>query len=89
MPIFARQRRAPYKVKNRRMGVRLSVTVTQKRRSIISREESHRPQMCVAAFIELLVRVAHGLGLASPQHDLKINSFEAVVLITVNHAGRA
>jgi len=36
MPIFARQRRAPYKVKNRRMGVRLSVLVTQKRRSIIS-----------------------------------------------------
>jgi DNA-damage-inducible protein J len=58
-------------------------------RGLLTREASHRPQVCVAVLVELIVRVAHGLGLAPPQHDLEIDRLEAVVLITMDHAGRA
>src|SRR5438093_12274296 len=36
---------------------------------------SHRFQMRVAPFVEILVGVAHGLGLAAPEHDLEIDRF--------------
>src|SRR5262245_36670783 len=45
--------------------------------------------MRVAPLVELLVGVAHGVGLAAPQHDLEIDGLETVVLVAVDHAGGA
>src|SRR5262249_60420807 len=42
---------------------------------------SHRLEMGIAALVEVLVGVAHGLGLAASEHDLEIDRLEAVVLI--------
>src|SRR5499427_567354 len=48
-----------------------------------------RREMGVAAAIEPVVRVAHGVRAAPSEHDLKIDRAEAVVLVAVDHAGRA
>src|SRR5262249_26661148 len=48
---------------------------------------SHRLEMGIAALVEVLVGVAHGLGLAASEHDLEIDRLEAVVLISVDDAG--
>src|SRR5436190_14510749 len=48
---------------------------------------SHRLQVRVAPLVEIVVRVAHGVGLAASQHDLEIDRPQAVVLIAVDDAG--
>src|SRR5215831_2529940 len=48
---------------------------------------SHRLEVGIAALVEVLVGVAHGLGLAAPEHDLEIDRLEAVVLVSVDDAG--
>jgi hypothetical protein len=42
--------------------------------------------MRVAALVELVVDVAHGLRLAATQHHLHVNRLKTVVLIAVDHA---
>src|SRR5262249_59923835 len=54
-----------------------------------TRRRLHRLEMRVAPLVELLVSVAHGLGFAAPQHDLEIDGLETVVLVAVDHTGRA
>src|SRR5262245_50446164 len=49
--------------------------------------KSHRLEMGVSSLVEVLVGVAHGLGLAASEHDLEIDRLEAVVLIAVDDAG--
>src|SRR5262249_62229321 len=49
--------------------------------------DSHRLEVGIAALVEVLVGVAHGLGLAASEHDLEVDRFEAVVLIAVDDAG--
>src|SRR5262245_57200171 len=49
--------------------------------------DSHRLEMGIAALVEVLVGVAHGLGLAASEHDLEVDRLEAVVLIAVDDAG--
>src|SRR5436189_5152704 len=49
---------------------------------------SNRLEMRIAALEEILVGVAHGLRLGAADHDLKIHRLQAVVLISMNHAGR-
>src|SRR5262249_3319193 len=46
-------------------------------------------QVVAAALVEILVGVAHGLGAAAAEHHLEIDRAEAVVLVAVDHAGRA
>src|SRR5262245_30343146 len=48
---------------------------------------SHRLEMGIAALVEVLVGVAHGLGLAATEHDLEVDRLQAVVLIAVDDAG--
>src|SRR5262245_18520755 len=48
---------------------------------------SDRLEMRIPLLVELLVGVAHGLGLGAPDHDLEVDRPEAVVLIAVDHAG--
>src|SRR3954447_21238084 len=50
---------------------------------------SHCPKMGIAPLVEVLVGIAHGLGLAATEHHLEIDRPEAVILIAVNHPGRA
>src|SRR5882757_4440325 len=50
---------------------------------------SHRLEVRVPLLVEVLVGVAHGLGLGASDHHLKIDRREAVVLIAVDNAGRA
>src|SRR6059058_3785180 len=45
-------------------------------------------QMGVALLVEVVVGVAHRLGLAAPEHDLEIDRLQAVVLEPVDHARR-
>src|ERR1700730_189919 len=61
---------------------------SNKRANWARRAALHRLEMGVSLLVELVVRIAHGLGLAAPEHDLEIDRREAVVLITVNDAGR-
>src|ERR1700754_2530058 len=49
---------------------------------------SHRLQVRVPLLVEVLVGVAHGLGLGAPDHDLKVARLQAVVLVAVDDAGR-
>src|SRR6516225_9506579 len=49
----------------------------------------HRPQVRIAPLVELLVGIAHRLRLAAAEHHLEISGLEAVVLVAVDHAGRA
>src|SRR5262245_12254618 len=44
--------------------------------------------MRIPLLVELLVGVAHGLGLGASDHDLEVDRPEAVVLIAVDDAGR-
>src|SRR5262249_12599416 len=53
-----------------------------------SRRDSHRLEMRVAALVEILVGIAHRVGLGAADHYLEIDRLEAVVLIAVNHSGR-
>src|SRR5262244_2649622 len=46
---------------------------------------SHGLEMRLAAVVELVVGVAHGLRLAATQHHLHVDRLETVVLITVDH----
>src|SRR6516164_4185597 len=48
---------------------------------------SHRLEMGIAALVEVLVGIAHGLGLAAAEHDLEVDRLQAVVLIAVDDAG--
>src|SRR5215469_3790365 len=48
-----------------------------------------RPKMGVALLVKLVVGVTHGFRLAAAEHHLEIDGRETVVLIAVNHAGRA
>src|SRR5690348_11554008 len=48
-----------------------------------------RRQMRAAAAIELVVGIAHGFGLGRAEHHLEIDRLEALILIAVDHAGRA
>src|SRR5437588_833513 len=50
---------------------------------------SHRLEVGVAAFVELVVGVAHGVRLGAAEHHLEIDRLETVVLVAVNNAGRA
>src|SRR4029450_8400576 len=50
---------------------------------------SHRLQMRISPLVQVVVGVAHRLGLAAPDHDLEIDRLEAVVLVAVDDAGRA
>src|SRR4029078_6530404 len=43
----------------------------------------------IAALVELVVGVAHGLGLGAADHHLEIHGLERIVLIAVDHTGRA
>src|SRR5262249_19535161 len=52
------------------------------------RRLSNRLQVGVLALVKIVVGVAHGLRLAAPEHHLKIDRFQAVVLVAVDHAGR-
>src|SRR3982074_2757734 len=45
--------------------------------------------MRVAALVELVVGIAHGVRLAAAEHDLEIDRPEAVILIAVDHPRRA
>src|ERR1700736_83615 len=47
---------------------------------------SHRLEVSIAPLVEILVRIAHGVGLGAPQHHLEIDRREALVLVTVDHA---
>src|SRR5262249_51574746 len=49
--------------------------------------DSHRLEVGIAALVEVLVGVAHGLGLAASEHDLQVGRVEAVVLIAMDDAG--
>src|SRR5262249_31764010 len=49
--------------------------------------DSHCLEMGIAPLVEVLVGVAHGLGLAASEHDLEVDRLEAVVLIAVDDAG--
>src|SRR4051812_3460937 len=49
---------------------------------------SHRLQVRIPLLVEVLVGVAHGLGLGAPDHDLKVDRLQAVVLVAVDDAGR-
>src|SRR6516165_3797103 len=49
---------------------------------------SNRLEMGVSVFVELVVRVAHGLRLAAAEHYLEVDRPKAVVLIAMNDAGR-
>src|SRR6516162_3172736 len=49
--------------------------------------DSHRLEMGIAALVEVLVGVAHGLGLGAAEHDLEVDRLQAVVLIAVDDAG--
>src|SRR5262249_9840675 len=48
---------------------------------------SHSLQVRIPPLVELVVGVAHGLGLAASKHDLEIDRPQAVVLIAVDDAG--
>src|SRR5215470_798691 len=37
----------------------------------------HRLQMRIAPFVEIVVGIAHGVGLGAPEHDLEIDRLEA------------
>jgi len=50
---------------------------------------SHRFEMRVAALVEVVVCVTHGLRLAASEHHLEVHGLKRVVLIAVNDAGRA
>src|SRR5262249_51921822 len=50
---------------------------------------SDRLQMRVAALEELVVGVAHRLGPPAAEHHLHVDRLEPVVLVAVDHAGRA
>lgn len=45
--------------------------------------------MTVAIGIQIVVGIAHGLGLAPTQHDLEPDRLERVVVVAVDHTGRA
>ncbi len=45
--------------------------------------------MGVALLVEVLVGVAHGLGLGASDHHLEIDRLQAVVLVAMDHARRA
>src|SRR3546814_6795792 len=45
--------------------------------------------MAVAVLVELLVGIAHGLGPAAAEDHLEPDRLEAVVVVAVDHAGRA
>src|SRR5215471_13942754 len=63
-------------------------TIIQRMTDVYRRwRSSHRLEMGIAALVEILVGIAHGLGLAAPEHDLEIDRLEAVVLISVDDAG--
>src|SRR5262249_24778562 len=49
--------------------------------------DSDRLEVGIAALVEVLVGVAHGLGLAASEHDLEVDRLEAVVLIAMDDAG--
>src|SRR6516225_9663164 len=62
-------------------------TIIQRMTDVYRRwRSSHRLEMGIAALVEVLVGVAHGLGLAAPEHDLEVDRLEAVVLISVDDA---
>src|SRR5262252_10600454 len=48
-----------------------------------------RSEVLVAPLVKLLIRIAHGLGLAAAEHDLEVDGLQAVVLIAVDDAGGA
>src|SRR5215211_4812766 len=52
-------------------------------------DTSHGLEMRIAALVEVVVGVAHGLRLGAPQHDLEVYRLQAVVLVAVDDAGRA
>jgi hypothetical protein len=56
---------------------------------IRGRYGSHRLEVGIAPLVEVLVRIAHGFGLGAAQHHLEIDRRETVVLVAVDHAGRA
>src|SRR5262245_39070833 len=63
-------------------------TIIQRMTDVYRRwRNSHRLEVGIAALVEVLVGIAHGLGLAAPEHDLEIDRLEAVVLISVDDAG--
>src|SRR3954471_4871611 len=49
---------------------------------------SHRLQVRIPLLVEVLVGVAHGLGLGAPDHDLKVDRLQAVVLVAVDDTRR-
>src|SRR5262249_32898744 len=48
-----------------------------------------RLQVIAATLVQILVRIAHGLRAAAAEHHVEIDRPEAVVLVAVDHAGRA
>src|SRR5262245_53541277 len=76
-----------------RMAATQATSTTRIRYSISrnsqSRRASHRLEMRVAALVEILVGIAHRVGLGAADHYLEIDRLEAVVLIAVNHSGGA
>src|SRR5262244_2384457 len=63
-------------------------TIIQRMTDVYRRwRSSHRLEMGIAALVEVLVGVAHGLRLAASEHDLEVDRLEAVVLIAVDDAG--
>src|SRR5262245_15812735 len=50
---------------------------------------SHRLEMRVAALVELVVRIAHGLRLGAAEHHLEIDRLERIILIAMDDASRA
>src|SRR4029077_4705192 len=49
---------------------------------------SHRLKVRIPLLVEVLVGVAHGLGLGAPDHDLKVDRLQAIVLVAVDDTGR-
>src|SRR3954463_15285318 len=64
----------------------VSLTLEQANRDTAPR--SHRLQVRIPLLVEVLVGVAHGLGLGAPDHDLKVDRLQAVVLVAVDDASR-
>src|SRR5262249_27477431 len=65
-------------------------TIIQRMTDVYGRwRASHRLEMGIAVLVEVLVGVAHGLGLAASEHDLEVGRLQAVVLIAVDDAGGA
>src|SRR5215470_14522279 len=48
----------------------------------------HGFQVCVPALVKLIVGIAHRIRLAAAEHDLEIDRFKRVILITMDNSGR-